>query len=52
MEAADAAAAGVAALDDGAPAQAAALLTAALSAGVPADAADRVRALALPILGD
>ena len=51
-EAAEAASAGVAALDDGAPAQAAALLASALSAGVPADAADRVRALALPILGD
>ena len=51
-EAAEAAAAGVAALDDGAPAQAAALLASALSAGVPADAADRLRALALPILGD
>jgi valyl-tRNA synthetase len=51
-EAADAASAGVAALDEGAPAQAAALLTSALSAGVPAAAADRVRALALPILGD
>lgn len=51
-EAAEAAAAGVAALDDGAPAQAAALLASALSYGVPADAADRLRALALPILGD
>lgn len=51
-EAAEAAAAGVAALDDGAPAQAAALLASALSAGVPADVADRLRALALPILGD
>jgi hypothetical protein len=51
-EAADAASAGVAALDEGAPAQAAALLASALSAGVPADAAERVRALALPILGD
>ena len=51
-EAAEAASAGVAALDEGAPAQAAALLASALSAGVPADAADRLRALALPILGD
>jgi hypothetical protein len=51
-ETSDAAAAGVAALDEGAPAQAAALLASALSAGVPAEAADRVRALALPILGD
>jgi hypothetical protein len=52
VEAAEAASAGVAALDDGAPAQAAALLASALSGGVPADAADRLRALALPILGD
>lgn len=51
-EAADAAAAGVAALDECSPAQAAALLASALSAGVPADVADRLRALALPILGD
>lgn len=51
-EAAEAASAGVAALDDGAPAQAAALLASALIAGVPVDAADRLRALALPILGD
>ena len=51
-EAAEAASAGVAALDECAPAQAAALLASALSAGVPADAADRLRALALPILGD
>jgi valyl-tRNA synthetase len=51
-EAAEAASAGVAALDDGAPAQAAALLTSALSAGVPVEAAERIRALALPILGD
>lgn len=51
-EAAEAAAAGIAALDDGAPAQAAGLLASALSAGVPAEAAERVRALALPILGD
>ncbi|HUP86928.1 MAG TPA: class I tRNA ligase family protein [Acidimicrobiales bacterium] len=51
-EAAEAAAAGVAALDECSPAQAAALLASALSAGVPADAADRLRALALPILGD
>jgi valyl-tRNA synthetase len=51
-EASEAASDGVAALDAGAPAQAAALLTSALSAGVPADAAERVRALALPILGD
>jgi valyl-tRNA synthetase len=43
---------GVAALDDGAPARAAGLLASALSGGVPADAADRLRALALPILGD
>jgi len=47
-----AAAAGIAALDDGSPALAADLLTSALSAGVPVDAADRLRALALPILGD
>jgi valyl-tRNA synthetase len=52
LEAAEAAAAGIAALDDGAPAQAAGLLASALSAGVPAEAAARVRALALPILGD
>jgi hypothetical protein len=51
-EAATAASDGVAALDSNAPAQAAALLTSVLSAGVPADAAERVRALALPILGD
>jgi valyl-tRNA synthetase len=51
-EVAGEAAAGVAALDECSPAQAAALLTSALSAGVPADVADRVRALALPILGD
>ena len=51
-EAAEAAFAGVAALDECAPAQAAALLASALSAGVPAEAADRLRALALPILGD
>lgn len=51
-EAATAAAAGIAALDDGSPAQAAGLLASALSAGVPAEAADRLRALALPILGD
>lgn len=49
---AEAAAAGVAALDDGLPAQAAGLLASALSAGVPAEAADRLRALAVPILGD
>jgi hypothetical protein len=51
-EASAAAAAGVAALDEGSPAQAAGLLAAALAAGVPAEAAGRVRALALPILGD
>ena len=51
-EAAEAASAGVAALDGCAPAQAASLLASALSAGVPAGVADRVRALALPILGD
>lgn len=50
--AAAAAADGVAALDAGSPAQAAGLLASALAAGVPPEAADRVRALALPILGD
>jgi valyl-tRNA synthetase len=51
-EAAEAAGAGIAALDEASPAQAAGLLASALSAGVPTEAADRVRALALPILGD
>jgi valyl-tRNA synthetase len=48
----DAVAAGLAALDDGAPGLAATLLASALGAGVPAAAADRLRALVLPILGD
>lgn len=52
MEAAAAAVGGVAALGDGSPAQAAGLLASSLSAGVPSEAADRLRALALPILGD
>ncbi len=52
VEAADAASAGVSALDDGSPAQAAGLLASALAGGVPQGAADRLRALALPILGD
>lgn len=52
VEVAEAASAGVAALDDGSPAQAAGLLASALSGGVPAAAASRLRALALPILGD
>lgn len=51
-EAAQAAAEGVAALDAASPAQAAGLLASSLGAGVPAEAAERVRALALPILGD
>ncbi len=49
---ADAVADGVAALDALAPARAAALLASALAGGVPAGVADRLRALALPILGD
>jgi hypothetical protein len=51
-EAAAAASDGVAALDDASPAQAAGLLASSLSAGVPVEAADRLRALALPILGE
>lgn len=51
-EVAEAASAGVSALDSGSPAQAAGLLASALSAGVPEAAASRLRALALPILGD
>lgn len=51
-EAAAAAADGVAALDAASPAQAAGLLTSSLAAGVPTAAADRLRALALPILGE
>jgi hypothetical protein len=50
--AASAAAEGMAALDAGAPAQAAGLLASALAAGVPEDEVDRVRALALPLLGE
>lgn len=42
----------VAALGEGSPAQAAGLLASSLSCGVPGAAAERVRALALPILGD
>jgi len=52
IEVADAVADGVSALDDGAPAQAAGLLASALRAGVPAEAAERLRALALPIMGE
>lgn len=48
----DAVTAGLAALDDYSPAQAAALLISALSGGVPAGAAERLRALATPLLGD
>lgn len=51
-EVVEAASAGVSALDGGSPAQAAGLLASALSAGVPDSAASRLRALALPILGD
>lgn len=52
VEGAEAAAQGIAELDAGSPAQAAGLLTSSLAAGVPAPAAERLRALALPILGD
>lgn len=52
LEGAEAAVQGIAELDAGSPAQAAGLLTSSLSAGVAAAAADRLRALALPILGD
>jgi valyl-tRNA synthetase len=51
-ESAEAVAQGIAELDAGSPAQAAGLLTSSLAAGVPAASADRLRALALPILGD
>ena len=43
--------AALAALDDGGPARAASLFVSAVTGGVPASAADRVRALAVPLLG-
>ena len=43
--------AALAALDDGGPARAASLLASALMGGVPPQSADRVRALAVPLLG-